>query len=109
MGVLMTDLQGRIAALPPEKRAVLERRPADLVAAPGPVSDDRITPRDRGVPTPLSFAQQREWATGRLRSENGISGALRLVGDLDLPLPGRVLTEIVERHEVPRSTVELRE
>ena len=103
----MTDLQSRIAALSPEKRALLESRLADLMAARGPVPEDRIGPRDRTRPTPLSFAQQLEWATERLRSANNVSGALRLDGEIDLPLLSRVLTEIVRRHEVLRSTVEL--
>ncbi|MFF4832695.1 amino acid adenylation domain-containing protein [Streptomyces sp. NPDC001315] len=105
----MTDLQRRIAALSPEKRELLENRLAEMAATSGPVPDSRIQPRDHGVPTPLSFAQQREWTTGRIRGANNISGALRLVGDLDLSLLSRVLTEIVERHEALRSTVELRD
>ncbi|NJP53201.1 amino acid adenylation domain-containing protein [Streptomyces sp. SBST2-5] len=102
------DLQARIAALSPDKRAVLERRLAEMAAERGPVADGRIKPRDRSVPAPLSFAQLREWTTGRIRGSNNISGALRLVGALDLSLLSKVLTEIVERHEVLRSTVELR-
>jgi amino acid adenylation domain-containing protein/non-ribosomal peptide synthase protein (TIGR01720 family) len=105
----MTDLQRRIAALPPDKRALLESRIADLMAARGPQPEERITSRDRTRPTPLSYAQQREWVTARLRSANNISGALRLDGDLDVALLGRFLTEIVQRHEVLRSTVELRD
>ncbi|MGW0495850.1 amino acid adenylation domain-containing protein [Streptomyces sp. NPDC003007] len=101
------DLQARIAALSPDKREVLERRLAEMTAERGPVPDGRIKPRDRSVPTPLSFAQLREWTTGRIRGSNNIGGALRLVGDLDLSLLSRVLTEIVDRHEALRSTVEL--
>lgn len=101
------DLQARIAALSPDKRELLERRLADMAAERGPVAVGRIEPRDRGVPTPLSFAQLREWTTGRIRGSNNIGGALRLVGDLDLSLLSRVLTEIVDRHEALRSTVEM--
>ncbi|MGH3256259.1 MAG: condensation domain-containing protein, partial [Streptosporangiaceae bacterium] len=103
----MTDLQHRIAALSPEKRRLLEARLADLTAARGPASADRIIPRDRTRPTPLGFAQQREWAVERFRSANNITGAMRLEGRLDLPLLGRVLTEILDRNEVLRSTVEI--
>ncbi|MFD8807983.1 amino acid adenylation domain-containing protein [Streptomyces sp. NPDC059597] len=101
------DLQSRIAALSPDKRELLERRLAEMAAARGPAAVDRITPRDRDTPTPLSFAQLREWTTGRIRGSNNIGGALRLVGDLDLSLLSRVLTEIVDRHEALRSTVEM--
>jgi amino acid adenylation domain-containing protein/non-ribosomal peptide synthase protein (TIGR01720 family) len=103
----MTDLQRRIAALPPEKRAVLEARLADLAAERGPVAYDRIAPRDRSRPAPLGVAQQREWAVGRYRSVNNITGALRLEGRLDLSMLSRVLTDILDRHEVLRSTVEM--
>ncbi len=103
----MTDLQRRIAALSPAKRALLEARLADIAAARGPVAYDRIGPRDRSRPTPLGIAQQREWAIGRFRGANNITGAIRVEGELDLPLLGRVLTEILDRHEVLRSTVEL--
>lgn len=101
----MTDLQRRIAALPPAKRALLEARLADLAPVGDAAATRRVVPRDRDAPTPLALTQQREWAVGRFRSANNITGALRLEGDLDLPLLGWVLTEIVARHEVLRTTV----
>lgn len=103
----MTDLQQRIAALSPEQRRVLEARLADLAAARGPAPEDRISPRDRARPTPLGFAQQREWAVERFRSANNITGAIRLEGRLDMPLLSGVLTEILDRNEVLRSIVEI--
>ncbi|WP_320068791.1 amino acid adenylation domain-containing protein [Micromonospora sp. RTGN7] len=103
----MTDLQSRIAALSPQQRALLESRAAGMVADQGTMDQGGITPRDRSRPTPLSFAQQREWALERFRPSNNIIGALRLEGDLDLDLLARVITEITARHEVLRSTVEL--
>lgn len=103
----MTDLQSRIAALSPEQRALLESRVADLAAARGSARKERIRPRDRDRHTPLSFAQQREWALERFRPANNISGALRLEGEVDLELLSRILTEIMARHEVLRSTVEM--
>jgi amino acid adenylation domain-containing protein/non-ribosomal peptide synthase protein (TIGR01720 family) len=103
----MTDLQDRIAALSPEKRTLLETRLAELAAAGRPAGYDRIAPRERARPAPLGVAQQREWAVGRFRGANNISGVLRLEGRLDLDLLGRVLEEIVQRHEVLRSTVHL--
>jgi amino acid adenylation domain-containing protein len=104
----MADLQSRIAALSPEQRALFESRVADLVAARGSApAEEPIRPRDRSRPTPLSFAQQREWALERFRPANNISGAIRLNGDVDLDLLGRALTEVMARHEVLRSTVEM--
>jgi amino acid adenylation domain-containing protein len=103
----MTDLQTRIAALTPQQRARLEMRLANLAAARGSVQRERIQPRDRARPTPLSYAQQREWALERYRPSNNIPGALRLEGDLDLPVLTRALTEVTARHEVLRSLVEV--
>ncbi len=104
----MADLQSRIAALSPERRALFESRVAEMVAARGATpADERIQPRDRSRPAPLSFAQQREWALERFRPANNISGAIRLDGDVDLDLLGRALTEVTARHEVLRSTVEM--
>ncbi|OZV77378.1 non-ribosomal peptide synthetase [Micromonospora echinospora] len=103
----MTDIRKRLAALSPAQRELVEKRLGDLAATRG-AQDDRITPRDRATPAPLGIAQQREWTIERLRGANNIPGAFRAEGELDLPLLGRVLTEVVQRHEVLRSTVDLR-
>jgi amino acid adenylation domain-containing protein/non-ribosomal peptide synthase protein (TIGR01720 family) len=105
----MTDLQHRIAALSPEKRALLERRAAELAAASAPAPQERIGPRRAAQPTPLAFQQEREWAIAQFRSANNIPGAFRVEGRLDTELLGRVLTEVTGRHEILRSTVELRD
>ncbi|WP_019925394.1 non-ribosomal peptide synthetase [Nocardia sp. BMG111209] len=104
----MTDLQGRIAALSPQQRALLEQRVAELARTRGPAPEERIAPRDPGEPAPLAFQQEREWAIAQFRPANNIPGAFRVDGDLDPELFGRVLTEVSDRHEVLRSTVELR-
>ncbi|MER7169912.1 amino acid adenylation domain-containing protein [Streptomyces mesophilus] len=103
----MSDLEARIAALPPEQRAVFEARLADRAAARGQSAAGRIAPRDRSAPTPLAVAQHREWAVGQIRSVNNITGALRLEGSLDPALLSGVLTEIIERHEVLRTVIEI--
>ncbi|MBB2914114.1 amino acid adenylation domain-containing protein [Streptosporangium becharense] len=107
----MTDELSRIAALSPQKRELLERRLAELATARASAHDDgtgdRIGPRDRSVPTPLGIAQQREWAVERFRGANNITGAFRIEGELDLDLLSLVLTEVVERHEVLRSTFDI--
>jgi amino acid adenylation domain-containing protein len=101
----MTDLESRIAALSPQQREVLERRLAERAAPSGP-GQERIAPRDRTLPTPLSIQQQREWAFGHFRGANNIIGAFRVEGEVDRELLGRALTDVTERHEVLRSTVE---
>ncbi|MFC0527598.1 amino acid adenylation domain-containing protein [Phytohabitans kaempferiae] len=105
----MTDLQRRIAALSPKQRELLERRLADLTASRIRAPEDRIDPRDATGPAPLAIQQQREWTFAQYRAANNIPGAFRVEGELDLALLGSVLTEVVERHEVLRSTVELAE
>src|SRR3954466_9552917 len=105
----MTDLQRRIAALSPDQRELLERRLADLAKARGHAPEERIRPRDPALPVPLAFQQEREWAIAQFRGANNIPGAFRVEGSLDLALLGRVLTEVVDRHEVLRSTVEIRD
>ncbi|MCU1347301.1 MAG: amino acid adenylation domain protein, partial [Acidobacteria bacterium] len=65
---------------------------------------------DRCEPLPLSFAQQRLWFIDRLEEgsvQYNIPIALRLTGNLDLPALQRSLDQIVERHEVIRSTYHL--
>ena len=104
----MTDLQRRIAELSPQKRELLERRLAKLAQSRGPVPEERIAPRDRSRPVPLAFQQEREWAIGQFRPANNIPGAFRVEGELDVALLSRALTEIVARHEVLHSTVEMR-
>jgi len=62
--------------------------------------------RDGALP-PLSFSQQRLWFLDQLEpgsSAYNLAGALRLAGPLDAAALGRVLDEIVRRHESLRTT-----
>ncbi len=62
-------------------------------------------PRDRELP--LSFAQQRLWFLHQWEPHNpayNVPTALRLQGDLEAPVLARVLTEVVRRHEVLRTS-----
>ncbi|HTF09518.1 MAG TPA: condensation domain-containing protein [Asanoa sp.] len=100
----MADLRSRIAALSPDQRARLEARIAERATGAHP--PDRIGPRDRTAPTPLGIAQQREWAVSRVRGANNVPSAFRVEGEVDFAVLGQVLTELLERQEVLRSTVE---
>lgn len=102
----MIDHSG-IGDLTPDQRAHLER----LLSSKLPTASRRaaITPRPAAALTPLTHAQQREWALEQFRPANNIAGALSLHGRVDLDLLSRILTQVLERHEVLRSTVTIRD
>jgi amino acid adenylation domain-containing protein/non-ribosomal peptide synthase protein (TIGR01720 family) len=79
----VSDFADQIAALSPEKRALLARR------------------------NPLSFAQERLWFLDRLAPNSAayiIPTAVRLEGQLDRAVLARSLNAIIARHEVLRTT-----
>jgi len=79
------------------------RLDGDLVVPPVSRAD-----RDRSVP--LSFAQQRLWVLMQLEPDGAaynLPVALRLSGTLDVSALERSVNELVRRHEVLRTTVEL--
>jgi len=85
-----------------ELAAVLEGR------AIGGYESIPVVPRNE--PLPLSFAQQRLWFIDRLEegsAQYNMPVALRLTGNLRFDALQRSLDEIVERHEVIRSTYKL--
>lgn len=101
-----TDTRSRIEALSPERRAVLEERLRGLGGSDG-ATVDRIEPRDRSRPAPLGIAQQREWTISRLRGANNVPGAFQVDGAIDFGRLSTVLTQLLERHEVLRTTIEI--
>ena len=65
-----------------------------------------LVPADRGLPLPLSFAQQRLWFLDRFEGAGKayhICGGVHLAGELDVPALERALRTIVVRHEVLRT------
>ena len=89
----MNDFNERIATLSPEKRELLA-----------------LQLKRRGLQFntfPLSYGQQRLWFIEQLDPGNGsynISLAMRLKGELKIEALEKALTEIVQRHEVLRTT-----
>lgn len=68
---------------------------------------DVIAPRSHDELAPLSFAQRRLWFLDQLEpgtAAYNIAGALRIVGQLDVPALDRSLNEIVRRHESLRTS-----
>ncbi|HLM67021.1 MAG TPA: condensation domain-containing protein, partial [Longimicrobium sp.] len=104
----MTDIQGRLAGLSPEKRRLLElRMQMQRAQTAGPALVPR--PRD-GRAFPLSFAQQRMWVLDRLdpgSAAYNMPSPLLLRGPLDVPALARALDALRERHESLRTTFAL--
>jgi aspartate racemase len=101
----MSDLFERIANLPPEKRAFLERQLLGRKAQTSP--EPALLRRKAANPAPLSFAQQRIWFVEHLEpgtSLYNISRAMRLSGPLDVAALQRALDTIVVRHAALRTT-----
>jgi acyl carrier protein/NRPS condensation-like uncharacterized protein len=62
---------------------------------------------ERSTPPPLSFAQERLWVERQAEARSvafTIPTLVILAGELDLPCLWRALQEVVERHEVLRTT-----
>ncbi len=107
----MNDIAKRIAELSPEKRKLLlERlnRPAAQQNENGKVARASITRlrRDSSI-LPLSFAQQRLWFLDQLEPGSAaynIPLAFRIDGALDSAALQHAFDEIIQRHEILRTT-----
>ncbi len=80
-----------------------------LAEEEGITLDERFAVPRRGDtgPAPLSFAQQRLWFLHQMEPDSpayNVPLALRLTGELDLPILAAVLGEVARRHEVLRTT-----
>lgn len=88
------------------------RRSSEPPPASGYIPVGRIPRRKNRSSAPLSFAQQRLWATEQI-SETGalynVPGMVRLEGELNGRALERSVSEIVRRHEVLRTGFEVRE
>ena len=102
----------RLAQLSADKQEELLRRAQALGLKRKKSSLPPITRQTRGEHLPLSFAQQRLWFLAQLEEVSKhyhVTRVLRLRGDLDCRSLRRALDRIVERHEVLRTTFEMRE
>lgn len=106
----MSDLLKRLESLSPEKRELVLKK----LQTQTPISStDTVRqfpsiepiPRDRSIP--LSFSQQRLWFLNELEGANAsynMAAAIRLCGPLQIAALKRAIAEIVQRHEVLRTT-----
>jgi len=66
-----------------------------------------FTRADRSQPLPLSYAQERQWFLWQLDPHSAayhVPSALRLRGQLDVPVLERAFTHLLQRHESLRTT-----
>ncbi|MBC8446872.1 MAG: amino acid adenylation domain-containing protein, partial [Chloroflexi bacterium] len=102
---LRTPNSERIAALSPQKRALLLQRLQTARAASA--RPQAITRRPDPHTAPLSFAQQRLWFLEQLGQGHpayNMPGVVRISGPLHVTALHRSLNEIVRRHEALRTT-----
>jgi amino acid adenylation domain-containing protein len=103
----MPDINQRIAALAPEKRAILEQRlsGAREIGRESLTESDHL-PVSRQQRPPVSFGQQRIWFLDQLEGSTAeyiLSQALRLEGDLDKRALEGAIQALVDRHEALRT------
>ena len=107
----MPDVSARLAALPPEQRALLvQRLAARRAAAARPGTGSGSIPRrpsDAG-PAPLSSLQERLWVLdqweGGASTAYNLPAAFRLRGELDVGLLRAALGGVLARHDSLRTT-----
>lgn len=99
------DLNVRLAALSPAKRALLEQK-LKQAALDKPFEAVPIPRRTERVSAPLSFAQQRLWFLSQLEAASSSyneSSAIRLRGPLSRAALQAAIDQLMERHEVLRT------
>jgi amino acid adenylation domain-containing protein len=106
----MNNISERISALTPEQRALFEARLKQKGLRTGVTAVQTIPRRqDRDSATfPASIDQERLWFIDQLQPGNtayNIFNASRIRGSLNVPIMERVINELIQRHEVLRTTL----
>jgi amino acid adenylation domain-containing protein len=106
----MSDLLKRLENLSPEKRELVLQKlkeQQELSRKNNHQQNSSLRQISRKQPPPLSFAQQRLWFIDKLEAENcpyNVPIFWQLTGDLKIPVLEKSIREIVQRHEVLRTT-----
>src|ERR1044071_4314196 len=93
----------RRTELSDSKKGLLEKRLRGAFKTSAPLIPRRIDSSN----APLSFAQQRLWFIHQLEPDSpayNVPTALRLQGTIDVPALQQSLNEIIQRHEILRTT-----
>ncbi|MEA5601254.1 non-ribosomal peptide synthetase [Nostoc sp. UHCC 0252] len=101
----MSDILKRLETLSPEKRELVLQKLKKQQQSPQ--NDNRLIPVPRKQPLPLSFAQQRLWFIDQLEGKNCVYNVpffLQISGCLEIVALEQAIREIVQRHEVLRTT-----
>ncbi|MBD2410053.1 non-ribosomal peptide synthetase [Nostoc calcicola FACHB-389] len=97
----MSDILKRLEALSPEKRELVLQKLKKQQQSP------LLAPVSRQQPLPLSFAQQRIWFLDQLEGENCVYNVpffWQISGFLNIAALEQAINEIVQRHEVLRTS-----
>ncbi len=100
----MGDLQQKLAQLSAEQKALLLKKLAAKKAATGQTLT--ISPRDKNLPVPMAFAQQRLWFLQRYTGSNSLYNLpvfLHMHGRLDITAMEKAFALLIARHEVLRT------
>jgi amino acid adenylation domain-containing protein len=95
-------------------RRRLSGAPTRQIAGDGQRGVDwqRVPPRNRTLPCPLSYSQERLWFLEQLNGgapAYNEAEAVRLKGAVDIEALQRAFNVVVERHEILRITIEVRD
>ena len=100
-GVLTSELRADIAKRKPEIIAFLQES-----------DTNSIRPFPRNGDIPLSFAQERLWFLNQLEGDSAAyneAAAINISGDLNVTALEQALVEIVRRHEVLRTSFQMKD
>ncbi|MBD2690473.1 non-ribosomal peptide synthetase [Anabaena catenula] len=107
---MVKDINGRIAALSPEQRALLEKRLKQQKSQNNFRNNLKIAQRKTTDTLCLSLTQEKFWLLQQLQPDLTLyneSNMLRLQGKLNIIILEKSLNEIIKRHEILRTAFQV--